>query len=373
MKKKADHIRGGKLRIGAIVTVPSGGQDEICGTKRSPASADEFQPLGGIPFACFEVLGETLLNRSLDRLKAVGVKNPRVLHEDAGSTNFFPSRAPSVGKFFTIWERAVAQQLDNKAEVLILIRLGAYLELDFRELLDVHLQTSSALTQVYDSKSAFEVAVVDADQLRGEKGSYRARLSALIPYHRRYNFTGYSNRLREPHDFRQLAKDALAKRNSITPVGQEIRPGVWVGEGVSIDRTARISSPAFIGAYTKVREGCVIKASTLIERDCEVDAGTIVSDSCVQSGTYLGAGLNFAHSIIAANKLFHLDRNVEVEIGDRKLVGKRRSLRTLPKRIGEKRFFAKHGRKGTVAEPQLLQPSAANYHISPNKTETLSL
>lgn len=116
--------------------------------------------------------------------------------------------------------------------------------------------------------------------------------------------------------------------------------------------TARIIGPAYIGAHARIKASCVIKGATAIERNSEVDSGTVVNDSCVLPGTYLGAGLNFSHSIIAANKLFHLDRNIEVEIADRKLVAKRRSLRAMTRRMGEKRFFtSREGKIGTATAP----------------------
>ncbi len=326
------------MQIGAIVTVPSGirpesASENLLHPQHVSQAFDEY------PFACCEILGQTLLQRTLKSLQSFGIQQPAVLSEESGSESLFPSRLPSAGRFFTAWEDSVRQQVNGGAEILLLIRLGAYLELDFAQLLDFHSQTRGRLTQVYDKKSAFEVAVVNTDQLRGDKGSYRGRLSALIPYHGRYNFTGYSNRLREPQDLRRLACDALFNRNSVRPLGKEIAPGVWIGEGAIVDSTARISAPAYIGAHTRVKGSCVINGATNIERDCEIDFGTSVTDSSVLPETYLGIGLNVVHSMVASNRLFNLDRNVEVEISDRSLVGKQRSVRTLTKLIGEKSFF----------------------------------
>jgi len=340
------------VQIGAIITVPGGIPLENPGSGDSSLPKQNIHPFDGIPFACYEILGQTLLRRTTDYLRTFGVEGCSVIFEDSGSSSLFPSRVPSVGKFFSAWESAVGQHLSRGADVIILLRLSGHVEVDYAKLIEFHMQTSSVLTQVYDTKSAFEIAVVDADQLRGEKGSFRGRLSALIPYHRRYSFNGYSNRLRQPQDFRRLVQDALLGRNSLRPVGPEVRPGVWVSETADVHSTARIMGPAYIGAHARIKSTCVIKGATAIERNSEVDSGTVVNDSCVLPGTYLGAGLNFAHSIIAANKLFHLDRNIEVEIADRKLVAKRRSLRAMTRRMGEKRFFtSREGKIGTAAAP----------------------
>jgi NDP-sugar pyrophosphorylase family protein len=278
-------------------------------------------------------------------LRDSGVQQQSVLFEDSGSENLFPSRVPSAGKFFSAWENSVRQQLEQGAEILLLIRLGAYLELDFAQLLDFHRESSGALTQVYDQKSAFEIAVIHANQLQGEKGSYRGRLSALIPYHKRYEFAGYSNRLRQPQDFRRLVRDSLLRRNSIRPVGEEVSTDVWVGEGATIDPSARICGPAYIGAHTRVKGYCQINGGTDIGRDCEIDFGTTVTDSTVLPETYLGIGLNVVHSIAAAGFLFNLDRNVEVQISDRNLVGKQRTIRTFRKFIAKKDIFNRSERQ----------------------------
>lgn len=334
------------MRVGAIVTVPGRTPEKELGSQDRTGPQYPCQALGDDALACQEILGETLLQRTLNALGDAGIHQQTVLVEESGLESLFPSRLGTIAKFFSAWEASVEQQLDEGAEILFLIRLGAYLDLDFARVLEFHRQSSGVLTQVYDHKKAFDVAVVSTSHLRGDNGSYRGRLSALIPYHKRYSFTGYTNPLREPRDLRQLAHDALLGRNSIFPVGEEVTPDVWIGEGATVDPTARISGPAYIGARTRVKGSCLINGSTNIERDCEVDFGTTVSDSYVLPETYLGLGLNFVHSIVTANRLFHLDRNVGVEISDRNLLGKRWSTGALKKSIGKKDFFNR-------IEPQL--------------------
>lgn len=325
---------GDKLEIGAIITVAGNAQAES--GARVPYLS---QPLGGRPLACHEILGANLLNRTLESLRLSGIQSPSVLFEDSGCDSLFPSRQPAAGKFFSEWESAVADNLDQGVRSLVLIRLGSYLEIDFTQLITFHRESESVLTQVFGQKSAYDVAAVDANHLRGEKGSYRGRLSALIPYHRRFPFSGYSNRLREPQDFRRLAHDGLTGRNAIVPVGKEVSPGIWLGEGARIDPTARISAPAYIGRNSVIKGSCHIHGASTIERDCEVDFGTSVTDSSVLPGTYLGIGLNIVHSIVDSNKLFHLNRNVEVEISDRNMLGSKRSRSVLTKLMGERSFF----------------------------------
>jgi hypothetical protein len=46
-----------------------------------------------------------------------------------------------------------------------------------------------------------------------------------------------------------------------------------------------------------------------------------VDNATLLPNTSIGAGLDVAHSVIGFKRLFHLGRNVEVEISDGKLVG----------------------------------------------------
>jgi hypothetical protein len=311
------------VNIGAIVTVAQGREAEDATGGEGIPSRPLVEGLVESPIACHEFLGQTLLQRTLQDLREFGVRQQSVLFEERGCESLGCSQPPTSGKFFFTWENAVAQQLNEGAEILFLIRLGAYVEIDFSDLLRFHRETSSVLTQVYGKRSAFDLGVVSSSQLRTEPGSYRRRLSALIPYHGRYTFRGYSNRLSEPQDFRRLVHDALIGRNSIRPMGTEVGPNLWLGEDASVDSTACLAAPAYVGANTSVKGSCTIAGATAIERDCEVDFGTTVTDSCVLAGTYLGMGLNVVHSIVGPNRLFHLDRNIGMEISDSRLIGRR--------------------------------------------------
>ena len=113
----------------------------------------------------------------------------------------------------------------------------------------------------------------------------------------------------------------MLEKNAIRPVGKEIKPGVWVGEGARIHRKARVVAPAFIGAHSKIRASALITRGSVIEHHAEVDCGTVVENSTVLPFTYVGAGLDVMHSVVGFRRLSHLLRNVEVEISDDKLVG----------------------------------------------------
>lgn len=330
-----------RVRAGAIITVAGQEQVKEPGNEETTPS-QSLSSLGMSPIACQEFLGRTLLQCTRQDLHNCGVEQQTVLFEQPGLKSFTHSAAQAAEGFSSAWEAAVTQQLNDGAGILVLIRLGAYLEIDFRDLFRFHCETSNGLTQVYGRKGAFDLGLVSADQLRTHAGSYRRRLSALIPNSARYNFAGYSNRLDGPRDFRRLVDDALTGRNSILPNGERVGPGLWLAEGAKVDAGALLCAPAYIGAYSQVKSSCVIQGGSAIERNCVVDFGTTVTESCVLPGTYLGMGLDVVRSIVAPNRLFHLERNLGIEISDPHLVGTRLPasiLGGLKKSITEKVFL----------------------------------
>jgi len=332
------------VNIGVIVTIAGPAHTESDGVKGSPRKRIEkakatSQLLMGSPAASCDVLGQSIMDRVVARLRSFGAQRISIISEGklaactATSANASLYRAGSTPGFWPAWDSVVSDYLTQGIETLLLVRLGPYVELDLLDLLRFHGETASPLTQVYKGQTALDLVVVDAAPLRNGTGSYRSRLSALIPQRQRYAFTGYANRLTEPADFRRLVQDAFSGRcGGIRPVGREVRPRIWYGENARVDRSATIVAPAFIGAETCVEASCTISGASSVERQCEVDCGTSVDDCCVFPGTYLGMGLNVTHALVKGSRLFHLNRNIEMEISDSRLIGATSPSRQLGRR-----------------------------------------
>jgi hypothetical protein len=331
------------VNIGVIVTIAGPPHNESDGVKGTPRKRIDnaqaiSQLLMGSPAAACDVLGQSITDRVIARLRGFGTQRISIISEGklaactATSANASLYRAGSTPGFWPAWDSVVSDYLNQGIETLLLVRLGPYVELDLPDLLRFHRENSSPLTQVYHRQTALDLVMVDATRLRDGVGSFRSRLSALIPQRQRYAFTGYTNRLAEPADFRRLVKDALFGRCGIRPAGREVRPGIWYGENARVDHSATILAPAFIGAETCVEASCTISGASAVERQCEVDCGTAVDDCCVFPGTYLGMGLNVTHALVKGSRLFHLNRNIEVEIGDSRLIGTTAPSRQLGRR-----------------------------------------
>ena len=320
------------MYIGAILTIAGRPhlQREHLGSlprKRLETHASPSQLLLGKPVALWDVLGKTVLDRTIERLRIFGIDRISVISENSGrnlSAEGLRSSRPEntdQSAFWTEWDSIVSDYLNHEMETLLLVRIGPYTEIDFSDLLSFHKQRGASLTQVQHSERALDLVVVDARQLRSGVGSFRSRLSTMLPERGHYEFKGYLNRLTKPTHFRSLVEDALMGRCAIRPVGTEIRAHVWFGDGAYVEPSATVIGPAYVGTNSYIGPACAVSGISTIERQCKVDFGTVIDGSCILPRTYVGMGLNVANAIAGNGKVYHLGRDVEVGIADQRLIG----------------------------------------------------
>ena len=321
------------MYIGAILTIagrPHLEREHLSSLprKRLETHASPSQLLLGRPVALWDLLGKTVLDRTIERLRIFGIDRISVISENSGrnlSNERLGSSLTEVGtgqsSFWSEWDSIVSDYLNHEMETLLLVRLGSYTEVDFSDLFTFHRQSGTALTQVQHAQGALDLVVADAKQLRSGIGSFRSRLSAMLPERSRYEFKGYLNRLTRPADFRRLVEDALLGRCAIRPVGEEVSAHIWLGEGAYVEPSAIVIGPAYVGMNSYVGPACTISGSSTIERQCKVDFGTVVDASCILPRTYVGMGLSVANAIVGNGKVYHLGRDVQVSIADQRLIG----------------------------------------------------
>jgi hypothetical protein len=303
------------VQIAAILTVPTADPARKSFASLKGKTQDDT-------YANLNLLGASLLDRTLSKLQAIGTLAPTVLSDHNGCDPVLPSRSARSSIFMDAWEKAVSDYINGGAEELVLVRIGACSDVDYSELLGFHASTGSPLTQVYGADGSLDIAVVDATLLRNTDDLMRRALSHLIPRQKRFPYGGYVNRLRGPQDLHRLMQDGLQGHCGLRPVGTEIRPGVWCGDGADLDVAVTIHAPAFIGTRTRVAQGCTISGPSSIEADCHIDCATLIHESLVMQGTYVGVALDVRHGIAGNNKIFSLDRNVEVSVSDARLLGR---------------------------------------------------
>jgi hypothetical protein len=174
-----------------------------------------------------------------------------------------------------------------------------------------------------------------------------------------YLTSGYVNRLRNAADFRRLICDAFAQENEVRPVGRQVRPGIWVGAGARIEREARVVAPAFIGAGAKVCRSAVVTRGSNIERGAFLDCGTVVEDASILPSCYVGAGLDLTHAVVGFRRIAHLDRKIEIEVHDRRLLAsapKAAAWRVAGMTAAAMEFVTNGFRKAPVAAPAEPEP-----------------
>lgn len=298
------------MQIAAILTVPA---------KDGPRQYGEDDPR---TYSTLDLLGASLLDRTQIKLNEIGALPPKILADANLSRQVFPSHSVRSNAYVDAWEGAVAAYINGGVDLLLLVRVGDYADVNYDELLGFHAGTKSPLTQVYGADGSLDIAVVDAALLRDRDDLVRRALSHLIPRQRRFHYSGYINRLRRPQDLHRLMQDGLEDRCGLRPAGNELLPGVWAGDGAEIDESVKIRGPVFVGRRARLAAGCTLVGPTSIEQDCQIDCASLIEESLVLEGSYVGVALDVRRAIVDEQRIFNLDRNVEVNISDARLLGR---------------------------------------------------
>jgi NDP-sugar pyrophosphorylase family protein len=304
------------------------------------ARTEGTEQLGGIPIGLLDVLGEPVLQRVLDRLEKFGISGAAIVTEVPASS--VPLARGSIrpgmqwaeaqgAQFWRAAENSFNDFAQGGTELVLVIRLGAYAELDYEELVQFHLDAGCRVTRVSDtSGSTLDTFVISASRRNDAAYLFRHELQQMRVPCEDYRFPGYINHLRDAKDLRVLALDGFAEIANIKPCGKEIKPGVWLGENARVHRNARLLAPCFVGANSKVRAAALLTRGSVVEHHTEIDCGTVVENSSLLQTTKVGAGLDVTHSVVGFQKIWNLRRAVEVEIADRQLIS---TVRSAPVRM----------------------------------------
>jgi hypothetical protein len=330
--------------------------------------ASESQQITGSPYALADILGLPLAFRVIDRLGQHHVRSVTVVTDVP--CELWPTGTAAHGN----WVSAQNQQLWNSAEqvfndasrdgaeLVLVLRLGAFTELDYNELLQFHLDRRAGITAAVDGEGLpLEIFAIKASRRHQAAALFQRQLRLPEAGCEIYRFNGYVNRLSSPNHLRQLAIEGLMRRIQVAPEGEQIKPGVWVGRGAQVHKGARILSPAFIGAGSRVRAAAVVTRCSALEHHTVVDCGTVVENTTTLPYTYLGAGLDVTHSIVGHGKLFSLKRGVEVEFSDPRLIGEASShapLRALGSLLSLASFFPAQFLRGLFAKSHRECPAS---------------
>lgn len=309
---------------GAIIIVGA----EVPQSTVPPALPASDPTHAALPLGCVEVLGRSVVDRILDALHRSAFGRVVVLADKA---NAWPvemnhdRRAPHLVQ--DPWGAVAVELQSCKAagiDTVVLIRPSAYAEINVADLLQCHRDENAPITRAFLDKRPLDVWVVDASRLDSSEDLVPRLLSDECTA---YPVSGYVNFLDHPRDLRRLVVDCFNNTCRLRPEGQEVRPGVWMNEGVDVHRGARIVAPAFLGRGSRIEQQCLITRCSNVEANCHVDYGTVIEDSSVLPNTYVGIGLDISHSIVHGDTLLSLEREVTLQISDHGVIRSNRVLR----------------------------------------------
>jgi hypothetical protein len=277
------------------------------------ATVAAFKNHAATPLAMVEVLGRSVMARLADELGRAGIEEISMFGNGLAGRTFDSSREASAQEAWSHANQQWITALQSGAEAILVMRLGAYVEVDFKDALIFHVEHGHAITRAFDRDEPLDLWIIDPTRISEESDLLTALNDADSAH---YLVRGYINRLEHPCDLRRLVVDSLTARCSLRPRGEEVRPGVWLDNGAQVHRDARVVAPAFIGRGAVIGEQCLITRCSSIESDCQIDYGTVVEDSSILSNSYVGIGLDLSHSIVHGNYLLNLERGVALEIAD---------------------------------------------------------
>src|SRR5258708_7655987 len=208
--------------------------------------------------ACAEIFGESLLSRTVRRLRNSGIRTISIV-----GASIYPLGKLNAGiRYVTAprsrqcWPAAQQEVMRLYAEgvqTVFMIGVHAYIEWDVEEVLRFHLAHGLPLTQLHDAQGPLEVWAVESEWFSS------AAFGCTLPF--RYGefpglpiscpITGYVNRLTKGEDLRRFVEDGFLSRCETRPQCDEVKPGVWVEDGARVHRSPRLGAPGSLGASPK--------------------------------------------------------------------------------------------------------------------------
>lgn len=127
----------------------------------------------------------------------------------------------------------------------------------------------------------------------------------------------------------QAHQDILERRVAVDIRGFELRPGVWLGKGASIDPTVELEGPAVIGDNCTIGAGSRLGQFCTLGQNIRVGANASIERSVVHDNNYLGDGVRIEGSVLGRGS--DLRRGVRCEegavLGDECFVGAQAEIR----------------------------------------------
>ncbi len=127
-----------------------------------------------------------------------------------------------------------------------------------------------------------------------------------------------------PHDgatmlsyWLELQLGWLRNRHESVSLDRQLHPRVWIGPGVQIHPSARLSGPCWIGSHSQIGAETQIGPYAVIGTHACVDGQASVENAVVEPDTFVGSRLHLNQMIADGPALLDVRRPTRVEMTDR--------------------------------------------------------
>ena len=154
--------------------------------------------------------------------------------------------------------------------------------------------------------------------------------------------------------------DILEGKVEVALEGTESQPGIWLGDGVAMDRTAQVVPPVVIGAGSVIGPQAKIGPEVVLGRNVMVGRGASVKRSVVWDGTLIGENTVLRGAVVGWRARIKAGASCfeGSVIGDRSVVGERCVLRP-----GVKIWPEKWVEKRAILSTSLIWGQSARPHF----------
>ena len=102
-------------------------------------------------------------------------------------------------------------------------------------------------------------------------------------------------------EYRRAQADCLSRKAKINIPGVEIRKGVWVQEGTTVDPKAKLLAPVVIGKGCRIAAGARIGPGTVIGDRAQIGHGARLESCILFDNVTVGDNVRLTNCIIGPN------------------------------------------------------------------------
>ncbi|WP_041274615.1 mannose-1-phosphate guanyltransferase [Desulforamulus reducens] len=124
------------------------------------------------------------------------------------------------------------------------------------------------------------------------------------------SLSGYWCDIGNLQQYVQAHQDCLTGKVSVSIPGEQVAPGVWVGENTQIQAGAKIIGPALIGQNCKIGAAAVLGTYSVIGNNCLIGDQSTLKRSVLWDGVYLGSRAAIRGAVVGSGVKINTNASV---------------------------------------------------------------